>query len=624
MESLKYIPLLALVGLTTATQTSVAQPPGNIATVRFAPIQIASLDHARLLKKLAMNSTDSIILWQTTVPGNIATFRFPYLLFIDKIAPDLIVEDQTISVHFTLQNVSSKAIAGKVLGTIDDQPLISTTSATILSLAPGAVAEGELWTYGRKQGVHVAHLSFVDGRSSLSDRDGFNPNDWATVPKLDTVARNFKAEDAVEFSVASLGPCLSTQDVPQRKDLSAPWSYCGGGSGETWGWAGNVPFEWGPVLAGSAAITPLAGTVITKRKSGGDFPTMHPFGFDRELFVLPDSPWDVLLAPANKDAKGTCKPGTTDEICDALLRARSIDPSASGIMSVETDSLFMPDGYWPEPGSRVVIHGDWIVDCGHDDYHSEIHPPLIVASASEDAVTHEVNARFLARPFGVTQRYGVTNSTFHDHALNEVGRTCSTGALHMEAKPILLNPPFKGTVVAQYDVTLPAIPGSGYMDSEVRYHFIQRPGVTISIDHPDKYHVTITVLLSEANYIPLAEPNCGTKQVQLETFDEEFHTPSGTVRSGLIFAGGIIGPCGAMVASAAQAGFTTAQCSLQQPPIPSATDATDWDNAIETSSALPFPFVGWLRMRWSKRRVAQLSPSSLNLLHRAAIERVHN
>lgn len=34
----------------------------------------------------------------------------------------------------------------------------------------------------------------------------------------------------------------------------------------------------------------------------------------------------------------------------------------------------MPGGYRPEPGDRMQMTGRWVSDCGHDDWHAEIHP----------------------------------------------------------------------------------------------------------------------------------------------------------------------------------------------------------------------------------------------------------
>lgn len=40
----------------------------------------------------------------------------------------------------------------------------------------------------------------------------------------------------------------------------------------------------------------------------------------------------------------------------------------------EIEQWLVPVGYRPEPGDRIFMSGRWIIDCGHDDWHAELHP----------------------------------------------------------------------------------------------------------------------------------------------------------------------------------------------------------------------------------------------------------
>jgi len=48
---------------------------------------------------------------------------------------------------------------------------------------------------------------------------------------------------------------------------------------------------------------------------------------------------------------------------------------------MEIEQWLIPVGYRPDPGDRALIVGRWIVDCGHDDWHAELHPQEVLVSS---------------------------------------------------------------------------------------------------------------------------------------------------------------------------------------------------------------------------------------------------
>jgi hypothetical protein len=46
----------------------------------------------------------------------------------------------------------------------------------------------------------------------------------------------------------------------------------------------------------------------------------------------------------------------------------------------EIEQYLAPQGYRPDPGDRENVVGRWIVDGGHDDFHSELHPTEAMVS----------------------------------------------------------------------------------------------------------------------------------------------------------------------------------------------------------------------------------------------------
>jgi hypothetical protein len=45
-----------------------------------------------------------------------------------------------------------------------------------------------------------------------------------------------------------------------------------------------------------------------------------------------------------------------------------------GSVENEIDQWQLPTDFRPEPGDRIYMTGRWIVDCGHPDWHGELHP----------------------------------------------------------------------------------------------------------------------------------------------------------------------------------------------------------------------------------------------------------
>lgn len=236
-------------------------------------------------------------------------------------------------------------------------------------------------------------------------------------------------------------------------------------------------FEWEPIF-GSEFDNPLVGLSGTipadPTYSGKDSPFTHPFGTDWEFFIVPDDNYASLLAPSNGctsfTAAGDCVnnvavntvinnaactgpgtgPGTPDsnypacctgvgagscnvdqEYRDAVVAAHSqqfaLPTSAlgvQGILGFETDQGLIPPDYRMrvKKGDRVVMFGRWITDCGHPDFHSEVHPPLLTAFGREETGSAGQPVSFtevISRPYLVSQTFEDGKGLRH-HLYNEL------------------------------------------------------------------------------------------------------------------------------------------------------------------------------------------------------------
>lgn len=156
------------------------------------------------------------------------------------------------------------------------------------------------------------------------------------------------------------------------------------------------PFEWVSVLAGmphnvtttvGVAVryvqgvqqddqVAASGVVVAPDLSGHDIPFTHPFGNDFEFSVVPDPEYVSLLAPSNKGYEDV---GTYADQWHGAHRVGFATPP--GILPMEIEANLVPTEYQAVQGDRVVLYGRWIVDAGHEDFHSEIHPPMLMARA---------------------------------------------------------------------------------------------------------------------------------------------------------------------------------------------------------------------------------------------------
>jgi hypothetical protein len=275
------------------------------------------------------------------------------------------------------------------------------------------------------------------------------------------------------LAVAGLTPTATAQIL--KTDFSNPsfptsdpkWSsnVCGG---QTFLQNRTPLFEWGPIFGDEfdTQLVGISGTIPADPTiSGKDLPFTHPFGTDWEFFMVPDQSYGSLLAPSNGctsfTATGDCvnnidygntanamctAAGAPNECCtgagagscnvdqeyreavEAIHTQQMPLPTSplgvQGILGFESDQGLVPPDYSSRvhKGDRVAMFGRWITDCGHPDFHTEIHPPLLTAfgrettgSAGQPVTSTEV----ISRPYLVGQTFEDGKGIRH-HLYNEL------------------------------------------------------------------------------------------------------------------------------------------------------------------------------------------------------------
>src|SRR5216684_1670894 len=239
-----------------------------------------------------------------------------------------------------------------------------------------------------------------------------------------------------------------------------------------------------------------SGWVVAPEDSGADVPFSHPFGFDWELSIALDVPSQGLLSPANAGAEeGDDSPNhNTIALADQLGLA-----VPEGLLGLEWDIGLLPASYRGQVnhGDRVAVLGRWILDQGHDVdgfYRTEIHPPLLVASATvvqpADKTTQRTRVLFMSRPYlsgqtfttnldtryqdGVDDDGPLLSPLFSSHAFKELVGVLTFGSGMIEMHPKIKSKPFRGSHQAQFVVRPPGRPPAPGAELLVSYRFTVR------------------------------------------------------------------------------------------------------------------------------------------------------
>jgi hypothetical protein len=446
---------------------------------------------------------------------------------------------------------------------------------------------------------------------------------------------------AVPASPPNLAPATILQTTYENLsfDVSNPdWAknVCGG---STIGVTPPPKWQWTPVYdsrferEGSLEnpVAGLTGWVSRDAKlSDKDVPFVHPFGFDWEFFVVPDQPYESLLAPSNT---GHSSAGIDSDFQNATDHARNdLGLTApAGVLGVETDQDLVPVSFRGQvtDGARIAVFGRWIADCGHDDFHTEIHPPLLMAVARPTPLTGDpdqppggltevTSVRIMSRPFTVSQQFDEGN--FVAHLITEVGKVEATGlfgiplSVRVEAHPNVFTRPYDGLTLIKLLVKPPSPRRTPLDRLKVSFHFTHRRGVAVQVFNAGSDTVAIMMVLGELRPATLPTKSPWNISVQeLIRLDPD----NGSLYADVIFASVFLNPVAAAILAR---GILTDRYDP-----PSASSPVDNTNVafgvpveqlnatigVSEDDAQPFPIYGWLNVAWQRglRPVPQPTPT---------------
>ncbi len=243
----------------------------------------------------------------------------------------------------------------------------------------------------------------------------------------------------------------------------------------------RVRNEWGDIVPGKQMYE-VGTATLTHVGHGGDLPFTHPLGDDLTSDIQVDEPY-AKLSQVVGQSNPTKLGFVHTEIPEDLL------PHADG--RIQTDFIM-------QDGDRVAAYGPWIIDCGHNDFHSEIHPPSFVAFGhvnGDTTVSHAVYNPYITTQLFTPDTAALTDfsnpdrftdpntSWFPEYLYNEILRLGGLGedpfccADQLESHMLLDANTDPGTV--SWFVCAP--PG-GTGDVTASSRFTTRPGVTMKTE----------------------------------------------------------------------------------------------------------------------------------------------
>jgi hypothetical protein len=288
----------------------------------------------------------------------------------------------------------------------------------------------------------------------------------------------------------------------------------------------KVKNEWADIVPGKEME--ISGKVTSVQFSSADIPVDHPFSRDFTFNVKLDEPyWSLArqLGPgASEGAEGN--ESETHEIhveleSGALMHSLpqregplsgedwEILPTEPKVPTLVVEALEnLEEGYIPTSGDRIAMKGRWIIDCGHNDFHSELHPITFMAFGHQSGGKTVVHV--LSNPYRVTQMYGAGPVAVNSPAS---GKPFPEGfeetVENLVKNAVLGSPPSNGVdLLPTVERTLPSVtpfkvcaPEGSSGKGKVHYSFVQRKGVKlkVKVSKPTRC-ATVTASLSSKKY----------------------------------------------------------------------------------------------------------------------------
>ncbi|HTX41078.1 MAG TPA: hypothetical protein VMD25_04565 [Acidobacteriaceae bacterium] len=374
------------------------------------------------------------------------------------------------------------------------------------------------------------------------------------------------------------------------------------------------PLEWVSVLNPTVEQDDevgVAGFALAAQLSGADLPFTHPFGGDFEFQIVPDAGYANLLAPSNIPPANE---NTDSEIAEAFGQFRQYGLPEIGSFAMEVDAGIVPEPYRAVNGDRVAVYGRWIIDAGHDDFHSEIHPPLLLAraqvvNAQGTQVYPDAGAmtqvQIWGRPYQTSQKFtdgSSTNLCLQDY-LKNIAET--TGDI--VANPQLFPKPLDGVHLVTFIVRPPVptpptggplILGPAHLECSYSFTTNKSCGVQVMQSYTDPNAVEVILALNSAAYPTLPAQPSTLVPWTISSLESNIPPDLGALTSFLV---GVVTD----YQNAVHGGKIYVRTINPLPTPNVSTNVVPFtplaslpESQVNVDDTQPFPIVGWVKVQW--------------------------
>ena len=157
-----------------------------------------------------------------------------------------------------------------------------------------------------------------------------------------------------------------------------------------------VPRQWA-ATSGDHVLTPFWGVVNTFRPATGDNPFSHEYWFGNCPWPpggpLPPSPTVEAIETALSETVCSSDWGVNARALPGYRRLVRADRSTQHIEWERYFSQYFLLPFQPHPGDLIFVSGRHVIDCGHDTFKTEIHPPSVVAFMRTETFNGRLSTR---------------------------------------------------------------------------------------------------------------------------------------------------------------------------------------------------------------------------------------
>lgn len=374
------------------------------------------------------------------------------------------------------------------------------------------------------------------------------------------------------------------------------------------------PLEWVSVLNPTVEQDDevgVAGFALAVELAGSDLPFTHPFGGDFEFQIVPDAGYTNLLAPSNLPPGNS---NTDSEVSEAFNQMRGAGLPEIGAFAMEVEAGLVPEPYRAANGDRVAVYGRWIVDAGHGDFHTEIHPPLLLAraqvvNAQGEQVYPDASAMTLmqlwGRPYQAAQKFTDGSST--NLCLQQYITNISETLGDIVAYPPTFPKPFDGVHLVSFIVrppvpTPPPAPslviGPAHLECSYSFTTNKSCGVQVIQSYTDPNAVEVILALNSVLYPTLPEPPSTKVAWTIDSLKQNIPSDLGALTSFLV---GVVTD----YQKAVHGGNLYVRTYNPLPAPDVTTHAVPFtplaslpQSQVNVDDTQPFPIVGWLKLQW--------------------------